>query len=410
MSEVAAADQRSQRGLDLLNFFIADVQTGFGPFIAIYLTTLHWTELQIGGVLALGSFAGMASQLPGGALVDAMASKRFAALLAILAITGSALLFIFAPTQFGVGLAEILHGFASCMLNPAVAAVSIGLVGHAALGERLGRNARFSSLGAGVAAGIMGACGTYLAPGSVFWLTAALCAPALWALSRVGRPAPVPRVGGRLPAWREVAALAADKRLLAFMACIVMFQLADASMLPFVGNEMAGRAGRVANLVIAACLVGPQAVVAVIAAWVGRTAQRARRWVLLLGFGAEPVRAVLFAVTSAPVPVVLIQGLNGVSAAVIGVTLPLIAADIARERGHFNLTMGAIGLAVGLGATASNAMAGAVADAAGVKAAFLALAGAGAVATAMVWWLMPDSRQDVVGLPAAVRESESVMR
>jgi MFS family permease len=410
LSEAAAPGQRSQRGLDLLNFFIADVQTGFGPFIAIYLTTRHWTELQIGGVLALGSFAGMASQLPGGALVDAMASKRFAALLAILAITGSALLFIFAPTQFGVGLAEILHGFASCMLNPAVAAISIGLVGHAALGERLGRNARFASLGAGVAAGIMGACGTYLAPGSVFWLTAALGAPALWALSRVGRPAPVSRVGGRLPAWREVAALAADKRLLAFMACIVMFQLADASMLPFVGNEMAGRAGSVANLVIAACLVGPQAVVVVIAAWVGRTAQRARRWVLLLGFGAEPVRALLFAVTSAPVPVVLIQGLNGVSAAVIGVTLPLIAADIARERGHFNLTMGAIGLAVGLGATASNAMAGAVADAAGVKAAFLALAGAGAAATAMVWWLIPDARQDVMTQPSAVRESERVMR
>jgi MFS family permease len=181
-------------------------------------------------------------------------------------------------------------------------------------------------------------------------------------------------------------------------------------LLPFVGNEMAGRAGSVANLVIAACLVGPQAVVVVIAAWVGRTAQRARRWVLLLGFGAEPVRALLFAVTSAPVPVVLIQGLNGVSAAVIGVTLPLIAADIARERGHFNLTMGAIGLAVGLGATASNAMAGAVADAAGVKAAFLALAGAGAAATAMVWWLIPDARQDVMTQPSAVRESERVMR
>lgn len=403
---------RGGRGLDFLNFFVADVQTGFGPFIAIYLTTQHWTPLQIGGVLALGSMAGMASQLPAGALVDAMPSKKVAAFLAIAAITFSALLFVFAPTRFGIGLAEILHGFASCMLNPAIAAISIGLVGHAALGERLGRNARFSSLGAGVAAGIMGACGYYFQPSSVFWLTALLCAPALLAMAAIpSRPLPR-RIGGRrgelaLGLW----ALATDRRLLAFMVCIVMFQMADAAMLPFVGNEIAGRAGGVANLVIAACLVGPQAVVAIISPWVGRAAQTRRRFILLLGFAAEPVRALLFAFTSAPVPVVLIQALNGVSAAVVGVTLPLIAAGIARERGHFNLTMGAIGLAVGLGASVSNAAAGAVANAAGVPAAFLMLAAAGAVATLLVWWLLPDPAvQDTAMLPVGVRERQSAIR
>jgi predicted MFS family arabinose efflux permease len=171
--------------------------------------------------------------------------------------------------------------------------------------------------------------------------------------------------------------------------------MADSAMLPFVGNEIAGKAGHIANAVIAACLVWPQIVVAAISPWVGRTAQGpGQRLVLLLGFGAEPLRALLFAFTSSPVPVVLIQSLNGVSAAVIGVTLPLIAAGIARERGHFNLTMGAIGLAVGLGATISNELAGAIAAVAGVRFAFLALSTAGLIATALVWLLMPPAVTD----------------
>jgi MFS family permease len=163
-------------------------------------------------------------------------------------------------------------------------------------------------------------------------------------------------------------------------------------MLPFVGTEIAGKAGSIANLVIAACLVWPQVIVAVISPWVGRTAQhRGRRFILLLGFGVEPLRGVLFALTALPIPVVLIQGLSGVSAATIGVTLPLIAADIARERGHFNLTMGAIGLASGLGATLSNAVTGEIAEVAGVRLAFLVLAAAGLLATILVWLLMPET-------------------
>lgn len=397
--QTSGADPRSLRALDMVNFLVADVQTGFGPFIAIYLTRHQWTDLAIGSVLSLGTFAAMASQLPAGALVDWMANKRTAARLALLALMLSAGLLIAIPTAGGVGLAEILHGFASCMLSPAVAAITITLVGRAALGERLGRNARFSSIGAAIAAAVMGACGYYLAPASVFWLTALLCCPAMVALSRIrpgaARGFAAGEPGSKISLWPGLAALALDKRLLAFMGCIMLFQVADSAMLPFVGTEIAGRSGSVANLVVAACLVGPQIIVATIAPWIGRTAQtRGRRFVLLLGFAAEPLRGLLFATTGAPVPVVLIQGLNGISAAAIGVSLPLVAADIARERGHFNLTIGAIGLAVGLGATISNALAGAMASAAGPKFAFLALAGAGVVGTAMVWLIMPETGPD----------------
>jgi MFS family permease len=392
------ASTRSLAGLDWVNFFSAGVQTGFGPFIAVYLTMQHWTGLSIGGVLSLGTTVAMVSQIPAGVLVDGMASKRLAGAGGLIAIGASALLFVVSPTALGVGAAEILHGFASCMLNPAIAAISLAIVSRHALGERLGRNVRFSSLGNGVAAAIMGVAGYYLASASVFLLTALLTLPAMLALAFI-EPPPAPPAGAphqaALPPWHDLRALFLDRRLLAFMACLVLFQLADAAMLPYVGRKIAGEAGRLSTPLIAVALVLPQLVVAILSPSVGRTAeQRGRRIVMLAGFAAEPLRGVLFAFVDKPVPLVLIQSLDGIGAAVIGVLLPLIAADISRERGHFNLTMGAIGVAVGAGAALSTSMAGAVDDWLGDNAALLSLAIAGLAATLVVWAIMPESREE----------------
>src|SRR5262249_43472705 len=139
----AASMTRSQRGLDWLNFFVASFQTGFGPFISVYLTGAGWTQGAIGVALSAGTVAGMASQVPGGALVDAMRSKRAAAAAAVVAIMGSALLIALWPALLPIAAAEILHSFASSVLGPAIAALSLALVDRSAFGERLGRNARF---------------------------------------------------------------------------------------------------------------------------------------------------------------------------------------------------------------------------------------------------------------------------
>jgi MFS family permease len=390
------ANTRSLAGLDWVNFFAAAVQTGFGPFIAIYLTMHHWTGLAIGGVLSLGTLVAMFSQIPAGALVDWMSSKRLAGAIGLSAIGTSAMLFVAVPTQFGVSLAEILHGFASCMLNPAIAAISVALVSRHALGERLGRNVRFSSLGNGAAAGLMGLAGFWFAGGSVFVLSALLTIPTLLALAAIAPAAP-PRAGvaGQTPpAWRDLRALFLDRRLLAFAACLAFFQMADAAMLPFVGRKIAGEAGNLANPLIAAALVLPQLVVAALSPVVGRAAERrGRRVVLMVGFAFEPIRGLLFAWVSLPIPLVLIQSLDGIGAAVVGVLLPLVAADIARERGHFNLTMGMIGVAVGAGAAASTALAGFMDNLFGTDTALRALSAVGLVATLVVWLAMPESAE-----------------
>jgi len=408
---------RAACGLDLLNFFIADVQTGFGPFVAVYLTARHWTQVDIGFALSLGTITAMVSQVPAGVLVDAMRGKREAVAAGIVAVGLSALLLAVWPQMLPVLVAQVLHGFASCVVTPAIAAVSLGLVGHVALGERLGRNARFAAFGNGIAAGVMGLLGSYVSEQSVFVLTAALCVPALATLpfinaapvsatepridragSNVG-PAPLPPQTAQARR-AELVALLTDRRLLVFTGCVALFHLSNAAMLPIAAGEVTEQEGTHASLIIAACIMVPQAVLALLSPWVGRTAElRGRRPLLLLGWVALPLRGVLLAVLPNPFLLVAIQSLDGISGAVFGVLVPLIAADLTRGLNRFNLCIGVFGLAAFAGAAVSTTLAGWIADAVGEPAAFLSLALAGAAGTALVWLAMPDTRHpaDPVG-------------
>ena len=215
----------------------------------------------------------LACQMPGGALVDAVRSTRLVAALAVAAICLSALALALWPVFSVVLAARVLHAGASCVLGPVIAAISLGLVGHAALGARLGRNARFASIGNGVTAAVMGACGYLVSNQAVFFLTALLAAPALLALARI-------RVGDfERPRQVEVGAAAApvrrvlgDRRLLAFAGCILLFQVANAAMLPLMGGILTMRSSEWASTLIGACIVVPQLVVAIFAPWVGRLA------------------------------------------------------------------------------------------------------------------------------------------
>ncbi|WP_322065370.1 MFS transporter [Burkholderia ubonensis] len=391
---------RSLRALDWLNFFVANVQTGFGPFIASYLASHKWTQGEIGMVLSIGTISAMVSQVPGGAAVDALKNKKGAAAWAIAAIILSAVLLAASPTIVPVIAAEVFHGFASCMLVPAMAAISFSLVGRADLGDRLGRNARWASIGSAVAAGLMGLTGEYFSARAVFWLTAVLALPALFALAMIQPTHTViPHVGARHDdkddgEEREtLLELLRDRRMLTFAACIVLFHLSNAAMLNLAAGEVTAGMGENVQLVIAACIIVPQAIVAMLSPWVGRSAQRwGRRPILLLGFSALPVRALLFAGVSSPYLLVPVQMLDGISAAVFGVMLPLIAADVAGGKGRYNLCIGLFGLAAGIGATFSTAVAGYIADHFGNAVSFFGLAAAGALAVLLVWLAMPETR------------------
>ncbi|MDR3473290.1 MAG: MFS transporter, partial [Devosia sp.] len=187
--------------------------------------------------------------------------------------------------------------------------------------------------------------------------------------------------------------LLADRRLLIFAGCVLLFHLCNAALLPLAGGALTMGAGDGANLLIAACIIGPQIVVALLSPAAAAGAERwGRRPVLILGFAALPLRALVFAATADPAFIVAAQLLDGVSAAAFGVLLPLIAADLTREGGHFNLCLGLAGLAVGVGATLSTVLAGWIATDITLRAAFLALAGVGLAAVAAVGFAMPETR------------------
>jgi MFS family permease len=397
-----AAARASARGLDWFTFFLADIQTGFGPFVAIYLTAHAWTQFDIGLILTTGGLVALACQMPGGALVDA-GSARLVGMLAVAAICLSALALAIWPTFLVVMAARVLHAGASCVLGPVIAAISLGLVGHAALGARLGRNARFASIGNGFAAAAMGIAGHLVSNQAVFFLTAALAAPAILALARI-RMGDVERprdtdIGAATTTVRKVLS---DRRLLVFAGCILLFQLANAAMLPLMGGILTLRSSQWASTLIGACIVVPQLVVAGFAPWVGRVADSwGRRPLLLFCFVALALRGVLFAFVTDPYLIVVVQILDGVCAAVLGVALPLVVADITRGTGRFNLGLGVVGSAVGIGAALSTTLAGYAIDHFGSSVAFFSLASIAACGLALVWLLLPETGPMRSDRPAA---------
>jgi MFS family permease len=186
-----------------------------------------------------------------------------------------------------------------------------------------------------------------------------------------------------------------DRRLLIFAGCILLFQLANAAMLPLMAGIVTLRASEWASTLIAACIVVPQLVVAGSAPWVGRVADSwGRRPPLLFCFVALALRGVLFVFVSDPYLIVVVQTLDGVCAAVLGVTVPLVVADITRGTGRFNLGLGVIGSAVGIGAALSTTLAGYAIDHFGGSVTFFGLASIAACGLALVWLLLPETRPD----------------
>jgi MFS family permease len=386
----------AERSLDWLNLFVGNIQTGFGPFIAVYLTTRGWTETSIGLALSLGTAAAMASQVPGGALVDAIRRKAWVVLLSILAFSVSALLFAIQPVPLAVYVAEVLHSFSSCTLGPAIAAISLAVAGPAVLGLRFGRNARFAAIGNGVGALLMGACGYYVSERAVFFLTAALTLPAfvpLLPLTRLNYSTSRAPPGASETTREGPIRVLADRRLLTFAGCAMLFTLGNAAMLPLIGNTLTKTLGTEASLVIAACIVVPQLVVALLSPAVGRLAEtNGRRLVLLAGLLTLPVRGVVFAAAASPVPIVLVQALDGIAGACLGVLVPLVTSDIAGRSGHYNLALGFVGFAIGIGATLSTALAGWIGDRYGQPLAFASLAAFGLIAALLAGGAMPETK------------------
>ena len=389
----------SLRGLDAVNLLLAGALSGFGPYVAVFLAEQNWTQQNIGFVLTAAGFAGLLTQLPGGELLDAIRSKRIVVALGATMVAAAALIIAFWPSFAPVFAALVLQAITGGFLGLAISAISLGLVGHAALGERLGRNQRFASTGGVIAAGLMGLIGYFLSYRAIFLVAAALVLPLLFALARIrpsdvhfGRACGVPdHRGPSAPPRARHRNLWKNRSLLTFAACLFLFQMANASMLPLAGEALAYSRVSLSSLIVSALIIVPQVVVALMAPWAGRRAKLGRRPLLLVGFAALPIRALLFAWTTDPMILIAAQVLDGVSGTMLGVLTALIIADLTKGTGRFNLAQGFVGTMSGVGASLSTTLSSLVAGSLGRAAGFLGIAAVALAAVLLLWSLMPET-------------------
>jgi predicted MFS family arabinose efflux permease len=390
---------RTLRGLDWLNFFLADVQTGVGPFLAIYLAGYRWNEESVGLALTVGGIAGILMQTPAGALVDRLRSKRGLIAVGIVALAVGALLIAFLPTFWPVMSAQVLIGGTSSIFAPAICAISLGIVGRGLFDRRQGRHQTFNSAGNVVAAVSMGLLGYYISNRSIFFFVSVCTLPTIFALLII-RPDDIDygrargaKEGDKDGESSKASVLLEDRPLLIFLACAVLFHFANAAMLPLLGEMLAQGKGRSSMMFMSACVVTTQLVVTLLASWSGRKAGSwGRKPLLLIAFGVLPVRAVLYTLTHLPAALVAVQIPDGVGAAIFGVVSILVIADITQGTGRFNLTLGAINTAVGIGASLSQVLAGSIVHHFGYNTGFLFLGTVAAVALGILYFFMPETR------------------
>jgi len=334
-------------------------------------------------------------------LLDAVRSKRTAVAVGATMVAAGALIIAVWPSFPLVLAALVLQGITGGFLGLAIVAISLGLVGHTALGERLGRNQRFASTGGVLAAGLMGLIGYFLSYRAIFLVAAALVLPLLLALGRIqpsdihfGRACGAPdHHGPGAPPRARRLSLWTNRSLLTFASCAFLFQLANASMLPLAGESLVYSEVPFSSLIVSALIIVPQVIVALMAPWAGRQARVwGRRPLLLLGFAALPMRALLFAWTTDPTVLVAAQVLDGLSGTMLGVLTALVVADLTKGTGRFNLAQGFVGTMSGVGASLSTTLSSQVAGSLGRAAGFIGIAAVGLAAVVLLWSLMPETR------------------
>jgi MFS family permease len=389
-----------ERKLDAVNFFLADVRDGLGPYLAIYLLTVqNWNEASIGLVLAAGGLAGILAQTPAGALVDAVPRKRLLLAAAATLVTLASLLIPFLATAPLVTAANAAAMIAASAIAPAVAAITLGIVGPRAFARRIGRNEAYNHAGNAFSAALAAGLGYFFGPIVVFWLMAAVAlASVIATLSIPGRA-----IDDRLARGFEEGGshahdqpssfrvILSSKPLLIFAVTVVAFHFANAAMLPLVGQKLALVNKELGTSLMALCIVAAQLVMVPVSYFAAVNADRyGRKPIWLVGFVILALRGALYPVSDDPYWLVGVQLLDGFGAGIFGALFPIVVADLTRGTGHYNISLGAIATAHGIGAALSNGIAGFIVVHAGYDAAFLFLAGAAALGAMLVFTLMRE--------------------
>ena len=397
--------RRALLGLDALNFFLADVRDGLGPYLAIYLIAVRgpeqgWNEATVGLVMSIAGIVGLLAQTPAGALIDRGRHKPAIVIASAIAVTLSCLALPFISDFYLVVGTQSVAAIAGAIFPPALAAITLGLVGRKLFSKRIGRNEAFNHLGNAASAAIAGATAYFFGPIVVFWLMAVLAVFSIGAMLMV----PEKEIDDDLARGLDEAvddekpsglkALLQNRYLMLFALLCAIFHLSNAAMLTSVGQLLTRVAGKEqATSLIAACIVAAQCVMVPMAIMVGAKVDAwGRKPIFLLAFGVLALRGALYIVSDNPFWLVAVQALDGVGAGIFGALFPIVVADLTRGTGRFNVSQGAVATVQGVGASISASLAGVIIVTAGYSAAFITLAAIAACGLVLYLVVMPETR------------------
>lgn len=381
-----------RRALEALNFFMADVQAGIGPFLGVFLLARGWHTGAIGAVMTVGGVVGMIATAPAGALVDATRHKRALVVIgSVLTVLASGLLLV-SPDVSVVAVSQIATAVAGAALGPALAGITLGMVRRVGFDQQMGRNQAANHAGNVVGAALSGVLGWKFGFTAVFGLAVLFALLAIGCVLRI--PAGV--IDNRAARGWEASDSHADhvsgfrmlltyKPLLILGFALLLFHLGNAAMLPLYGMAVVSAHQGNPALFTALTIVVAQAVMVVMAMAAIRWMRTHGHWfVILLTFIALPVRGLIAAFLIKSWGVWPVQALDGVGAGLQSVAVPAMVAALLQGTGRVNVGQGAIMTMQGVGAALSPLLGGVVADAFGFRETFLLL-GAISVGSLVLW-------------------------
>ena len=396
---VPESKKSSLRALEWLNFFVADVQTGLGPFLAAYLASSGWSPERLGVLLTACGLIPIALQIPAGATVDEVRGKRGLAAAAIVTIAAGALLLAWRTSTAYVVSAQVVLAIAGLFLGPALNAITLGVVGAQGFDRQLGRNQSFAAAGNVLTALLMAGVSYWIGIRNVFLCAAVLALPTLACLAKVRRSdidLRDARGAGKSGSDHNAgifAVLLQDRVLLIFFLSAALFHLSNAAMLPQLGEMLAHGDKRTAGPLMSACVIVTQLVITLTAAQTGRLAGIfGRRPLLLVGFAVLVIRGYLYTVVRGQLALIAVQVLDGVANVIFGVVSALVVADRTQGTGRFNLAQGALASFVGIGAALSTTYGGILIQHFNYNTSFLGLSAIGFIAFMLLFAFFPETQ------------------
>lgn len=377
--------------LDALNFFMADMQAGVGPFLGVFLLAHGWRSGLIGTVMTLGGVAGVVVTAPAGALIDGSRHKRLYVVGPGLCVVAASSIILLSQRFWLVAASQVATAIAGAAIVPAVTAMTLGIYKQRDFGRRNGRNQAFNHAGNMFGAALSGLVGRALGLPAIFALAvvfavfsilSVLAIPAAsiddYAARGLGDESGATEASG-------LRVLATNRPLLVLAAALAFFHLGNAAMLPLFGMASAAAHFGDPSAIVAITIVVAQGVMVVASIVATRFARPNAYWtILLVSFAALPIRGVVAALVHTRWGVYPVQILDGVGAGLQSVAVPALVARLLAGTGRVNVGQGAVMTAQGVGASLSPALGGWLAQLLGYPAMFLVLGALSSVSLA-IW-------------------------